>query len=341
MKKELDAKTASLYRKAGELALRKFGVHHLSKSSADGLLDCVNKFHFKSQFVTAKPSLTLGTICHSVLEQAADALIPFTDKIDLNNIDIEKINQEFKVFRDAVFEPLDLELMFLTAAKDALDEIANNKSEVLYQEGQDLLSFTDEINATVETLTKSLTKSHLKELLDGPIIGSEIPVIYFAGEGRIPYLGYIDLLKLGPDGHLRIVDLKTTFSSNQNVWKSPMTKFQLWLYAQALKQMGIVTYLPDGEIDRAVIDLGARRKVKPTSYKVTVEKGVVYQLQRYDKAFNNVINYAEKLVEGNVEIYARGQYGCAGCDYKNVCPNKILSDDWVFNKEVSENAEND
>lgn len=335
-KREIDAKTAALYRKAGEYTLKKFGVHHLSKSSADGLLDCINKFHFKSQYVSAKPSLVLGSICHGVLEQAADVLAPFTDGLDINNLDIDKTIAEFKTFRDEKFEEMDLEQMFLTSMDKELDDLASNKLEVLYQDGQDLVSFTDEIHAVIETLSKSFNKAQLKDILDGPIIGSELPVIYLAGEQRIPYLGYIDLLKVGEDGHLRIVDLKTTFSVNQNVWKSPMVKFQLWLYGNALKQMGIVSYLPNGEIDKLTIDLGTRRKIKPTNYRVTLEKGAVYQLQRYDKAFANVIDYAEKLIENNIEIYARGQYGCAGCDYKNVCPNKVLSDDWVFDREVQD-----
>lgn len=340
--KTLNDVSAEAYAKAGTWALKQFGVHHLSKSSGDSLLECANKFHFKSRFRLAKPALMLGTICHSVLEHAADALTGFTEGKPMLRSDMtefQKFLKEYEAYKDEVLGKLDLSRLLTDAADNELMSIAASQTEVLYPEGVTHSDLRNEIFATVETMAKSLTKEHLGKLLEHPVVGAELPVVYMPGEHKIPYLGYIDLLKIGPDGKLRICDLKTTFSNNQAIWSSMMTKFQLWLYGKSLVQMGVTPYMPEVEISRMIIDLGTRRKVKPSSYKITIERGVLPDIEQYDRQFEDVMRYAEKLVSGNVQIFAHSQYGCASCDYKAVCDRAVTSDDWkIEGKEADDES---
>lgn len=332
--KRLSEVTAEAYAKAGMTALKKFGVHHLSKTSLEALTECAQKFHLKGSYELVKNTMLLGQICHSVLEQAADALVPFSEGniIEGKELDMADLMERFAEFRSAAFSKFDIGRMLLNAAQEQLEQIANSSKEVLYADGGNFQSLTDEIISTVETIGKSYGKEHLETILDGPVLGAEIPVVYFCGE--IPYLGYIDLLKLDASGSVRVVDLKTTFSNNQYIWQSTGAKFQLWLYAQALKQMGMVNYTPAGEINRLVIDIGTRRKIKPTSYTVRIERKILEDLDSYTPKFEGEIMFAEKTIRSGAELFAHSQYGCGSCEYKDMCEHKITPDDWKDLEEV-------
>lgn len=329
--KTLNAAVAAAYAAAGTQTLKTLGVHHLSRSSLDQLLECTNKFHFKSRFKTAKPTMMLGNICHAVLERIANVLIPWLDGKDIEwatQDEFQEFMDEYKAFKDAEIDKMDLSGLFLQAAKDHLMDLAASQSEILFADGMSYSDFRTEILSTVETMTKSITKDHYKWLLEYPVIGSEVPIVYMPGEGKIPYQGYIDLLVIGPDAKYRVVDLKSTFSSNQAIWTSSMTKFQLWLYAHSLVQMGVCEYLPEAEIKRITVNLGTRCKVKPSIYKVTTDNGVLQDLKAYDKKFKHMLKFADKMIAEDIEIYAHSQYGCESCDYRSVCDQAIVSDDW-------------
>lgn len=332
--KRLSGAVAEAYAKAGTEALKKFGVHHLSKTSLETLTECAQKFHLKGSYEIVKNTMLLGQICHSVLEQAADALMPFTDAslVEGKEIDMTDLMKKFAEFRSAVFSRFDIGRMLLDSAQEQLDRIANSSKEVLYADGGNFRSLADEIISTVETIGKSYSREHLETVLDGPVLGSEIPVAYFYGE--IPYLGYIDLLKLDASGSVRVVDLKTTFSNNQYIWQSTGAKFQLWLYAKALRQMKVIDYMPAGEIDRLVVDLGTKRKIKPTSYTVKIERKILENLDSYTPKFESEIMFAEKTIKSGAEIFAHSQYGCGSCEYKDMCEYKITPDDWKDLEEV-------
>ena len=343
-KHALNPKAVSGYAKAGLKALKKYGVHHLSKSSADNLLECANKFHLKSQYTTASTRMTLGTICHSVIEAAVDALVPYSK--DFDKLDGEKFARfiaDYPDFRTATLAKMDLHAELVDAATKAVDALANSSKEVLFAEGADIKTFSTEIYSHIETLSKSLTKEHLGIVLNYPVIASEFPVVYVpeetdAGMPQIPYLGYIDILKLGPDGRFIVSDLKTTFSANQGIWQSKMTKFQLWLYAKSLIQLGLTDVMPNVDITRVTIDLGTRRKVKPTKYKVVVERGVLDNIENYDDKFDDIIAFAQRMIANDIEIFAHSQYGCASCDYRPVCDQAVVQDDWHI---VQEGGEDD
>lgn len=333
--RSLNPVPAKAYAEAGITALKKYGVHHLSRSSADNLLECASKFILKNQYQTANLKLTLGSICHSVVEEAVNRLSVYSE--NFRNLDKDAFRQwmnEYPVFRQETLAHLDIPRILNDAADKALGDIANSSREVLYADGDDFLSFSADIREKTETLGKSLTQEHLAAVLDLPVLGAELTVTYipekFGDAPVIPYLGYIDILKIGPDGRLIVSDLKTTFSPNQAIWSSKMTKFQLWLYAKSLVQMGYTTELPKVDITRITADLGLKRKTKPSVYKITVERGTIEDIGTYDGKFRDVIAFAQSMIQNRIQIFAHSQYGCASCEYRNICGQAVTPEDWTI-----------
>lgn len=330
--RKLNAVSAAAYAAAGTHTLKKFGVHHLSRSSLDQLLECTNKFHFKSRFRTAKTTMLLGNVCHAVLEQTANLLIPWLeDKGDVSwetREEFKAFLDEYRAFKDAELDKADIPGMLLQSVQNQLMDLAASQTEILYADGMTHSEFRNEALAAVETMAKSITKEHYKQLLEYPVVASEAPVVYMPGEGAIPYLGYIDQLTIGPNGRYRIIDLKSTFSNNQNIWNSAMTKFQLWLYGKSLMQMGFCDYMPEVEIKRITIDTGSRRKVKPSVFKVTLDNGVLPGIESYDRKFRHMLSFAGKMIEDGIEVFAHSQYGCESCEYLPVCDQAVVSGDW-------------
>lgn len=343
--KVLNSKLAAAYAKAGTAALKKFGVHHLSKSSAENLLECANKFHLKSLYNIAKPQMFLGNIVHGVLEKAADSLVPYSEKVNVKTLEGESLKKfiaGYSDFKTEVFSKLNFSQLLIEQAQDQLADLTCGR-EVLYPEGMGYGTFAANILATVETMTKSLTKEHWSELLDCPVLSSEMPVIYFTGspnEVKIPYLGYADMLMLDPEtGKVKIVDLKTAFSGQSQTWNNVGYKFQLWLYAQALKQMGYVDYTVTAEIKKVLIDLGLKRKNKPTTYTIKTEVGRLTNLDSYNERFQHTLDYAQRIIENGIQVFANSSYGCGSCEYKDMCDEKILNDDWVIEGGANEESD--
>lgn len=330
--RKLNAVSAAAYAAAGTHTLKKLGVHHLSRSSLDQLLECTNKFHFKSRFKTAKTTMLLGNICHAVLEQIANVLIPWLeakkDPLFETPEEFQTFLAEYRAFKDAELDKADIAGMLLQSAQNQLMDLAASQTEILYADGMTHQEFRNEILAAVETMAKSVTKEHYKWLLEYPVVASEAPVVYMPKEGAIPYLGYVDMLTIGPNGKYRIVDLKSTFSSNQNIWNSAMTKFQLWLYGKSLMQMGFCDYMPEVEIKRITIDTGSRRKVKPSVFKVTLDNGVLPDIESYDRKFQHMLSFADKMIADGIEVFAHSQYGCESCEYLPVCDQAVIPGDW-------------
>jgi hypothetical protein len=138
-------------------------------------------------------------------------------------------------------------------------------------------------------------------------------------------MGYIDLLKIAPYG-LLVSDLKFTFSNNAYVWTSAMTPFQLWLYSASLVQMGVCPEMPRAEITRVVVDIGKRRKVKPTVFDVKVERKLLKPLKLNDTRYLNSIHTAEAMILSGVELFANSTFGCKSCDYYDMCPKRSVPD---------------
>lgn len=319
-----DKEVMARYYEAGAKSLSETGVHHLSKSSVEALLECTNKFLLKSSYRTAKPLLSLGSVGHSLQETLVEKMSVGAQTYLRGEISLDTFRKVYPEFRDAVLASVDLPDMIMNLAEEEYNEAVGGPVEVLFPEGP--LAFRNELMRLSETLGKSLTVDHCRELLDQPVLWAELPVVYVP-EGRIiPYSGYVDMVKLSQTG-LRISDLKMTFSNNAYVWNSLMTQFQLWLYAVSMLQMKLTDTLPEVDITRVVVDIGAKRKIKPTRFDVKIERRVLPGLTPDSPRFYSIIEAAERMVTGGVEVYAHSMFGCPSCDLLTVC-DKCFVPNW-------------
>ncbi len=311
------------YREAGSMSLRTTGVHHLSKSSCETLLECTQKFYYKSSIKTAKPELTLGTVGHALQEHIAALLKPAADKYLNGEITREELDRVFPEFREAVLDQLDIPLKIMEYTQAEYNEQINSSIEIIMPGGPG--AYRTELLSLAETMGKSLKREHVSQMFDLPPAHTEMPVVYFPEGMTIPYMGYIDLLKVASDG-LLVSDLKFTFSNNSYVWNSAMTPFQLWLYSASLVQMGVCTEMPRAEITRVVVDIGKKRKVRPTTFDVKVERKRLKPMKLLDSRYMDSIRTAEAMILSGVELFANSTFGCKSCDYYEMCPKKSVPD---------------
>lgn len=326
------------YRSKGEAAYKKYGVHHLSKSSVDNLLDCSEKFVLKSRFYSPGKALILGSALHEIQEdissQVSSAIMGSFGK----RFTLSKYETLYPETLEDVLSDFDLAALFMKEVTYALKEVRESGKEVVlpvpYHE------FKADIYGTAETITKSLRKDHLRDMLKYPVLNCEMRTVYLSDTLEIPYDGYLDLLVIDK-GKLRVEDLKTTFSRNNYIWDSLLSVFQLWLYAQSLVQMGYCAKLPRGGITRLVIDTKPRAKVKPSVFDVTVERKILDDLSVYDRRFRKLLSNMEEYVKAGVAFSSMPTYGCKKCGYEKVCTKKYYPDWKVQAEETAEGGEDD
>jgi len=312
-----------IYNKHGRASLKKYGVHHLSKSSCESLLECTNKFYMKSLFRTAKVVLSMGQVGHSLQESIVDALQVGADKYLSGEITLDTYFKVYPEFLDAVLEDLDLPEKIMEIAIAEINSQIYSPVEMLFPEG--LNNYSSKVMLMSEMTGKSLTKDHLRAMLSEPILYAELPLVYIPGGGlEIPYTGFADLVSISREGRLKVIDLKLTFSNNQNVWTSVTTMFQVWLYGMSLVQMGVTDIFPELGITRLVIDAGLKRKIPPTSYNISVEKKVLRGIGPVAPGFESLMRTCENNIVNKSEVFALSKWGCKTCDYAERCDKKMI-----------------
>ena len=313
------------YASKGKDAFRKYGVHHLSKSSSESLMDCSEKFVLRSRYNTTNPKMLLGQSLHGILETMSDRLLPFTEKLIQKKASEKKIMATYPKFLNSAVDDINIADAVIIGVHEQLEKMYNSTGDILYKGG--IAALESETLQLAETVAKSVTIDHFKSLLRYPILYPELNVKYLHPGCEIPYEGFIDQVVLR-GGKLNVADLKTTYSKNNYVWTSVSTLFQLWLYAQAFVQMGYSKELPVGFIGRMIIDTKPKSKVRPAKFEVTVEFKTLKDLSVYNVQFSKLMKNIEKMVATGLELTGQPKYGCNACSYSSVCTKKISTDVW-------------
>jgi len=313
------SKALNEYRTKGEASYKKFGVHHLSKSSVDNILDCSEKFILKSRYFTPGKALVLGGAIHEIQEDISSRVSALLFEKFGNKIVLKNYEKVYPEVLDKVLSDYDVADNLIQEVTTSLREVLETSKEVILP--VTYAEFKADVFGTAETITKSLKKTHLRELLKYPVLNCETRTTYIPEGLQIPYDGYLDLLVID-GGNLRVEDLKTTFSKNNYVWESMLTPFQLWLYANSLVQNGYCLKLPGGGITRLVIDTKPKAKARPSQFDITVERKIIPDLSIYDRRYKKLLAHIEDYVTAGVAFNGMPKYGCAKCGYAKVCTKK-------------------
>jgi len=314
---------------AASASYRKYGVHHLSKSSVEGFLECTEKFRLKNRYFAPGRALVLGGAVHEVQEKITQGVIDMVMADNRNDMSIEEYSNAYGEYLDEVIENTSIPSVIINSVMYKLDEILDSNKELLLPG-----SFTDfqsEVLTYTEVLAKSVEKDHFRQIMKYPVLRCELRT-HFIPEGLdIPYDGYIDTMVAdGPN--IRFEDLKTTFSKNQFVWQSLHTLFQMWLYAKAMKQMGYINFSPEVGVTRAVIDTKPKSKNMPDKFEITVERKVVKDIMVYDQYFMTMLRSVENMIKTGVEICGSPKFGCKKCGFYPVC-SKRYRNVWIDREE--------
>jgi hypothetical protein len=269
--------------------------------------------------------MILGQSLHGILETISDKLVPFTQELLNEGSPSKVLMRKYPRVLEEATENIEVSEEVISGVHDELEKMYNSSGDILYEGG--IAALESETLELAETVAKSVSINHFKQLLRYPILYPELRVKYIHPGTEIPYEGFIDQVVVR-DNMLNVADLKTTYSKNNYVWTSPHTIFQLWLYARAFVQMGYTEHLPVGFIGRMIIDTKPKAKVRPSKFEVTVEFKTLKDLGRYDSMFGSMITNIENMVKNGVELTGHSKFGCGFCSYKDVCTKKVDTNAW-------------
>lgn len=336
---ETNSSAASAYQTAGLNSFKEYGVHHLSKSSCSTLLQCSHAFNMRSDYKIASIKMSSGQLFHGLNEEAVklvkETVVSYLRK---KRMTFEEFTLQYKERLQEV--PLNIASILEKIVEDEIAECYSK--EVLYDESTpSLAAYKDELITIAQEITKKVTRSVLIGLIDPscPVIDAEEavtfipPVTVKANTAIVPYLGYIDQIRISAEGKIIIRDLKTSLRNSSYTWNTWETVFQLWLYKQALLQNN-----PELVADNIVCQIQKLNFTMPKWIKrgkkdIWVDSSLVSEIKTpilspgANSYFMSVLQTAQDIISGErPPITAQANFGCKGCSYVAVCPNKFEFD---------------
>ena len=329
--KEYEQEAARLKKRTQWLSPKGEGVDHLSASSVKELLECTNKFKYRSQFRFFNLYAILGNLVHSVLEQygrvrKAQLLYGSEDEIDEDALTAMKQNAIESILLPALVDlKVGNTLLSNRVPEDVRIEIYNK--DLLVQIARHLLTpltLTVAEEAAVNGMFPVFQEAELKVLL--------------GDEKKLPFVGFGDSIKF--DEETRIVyidDYKNGWTPNTvRNWKElDVPKRQFWIYYKSVSEniddiVGTHTAVVPRLILFAMSKTGlpeAMSAKKPGTLSNILKKTPVLELiirelkvtPVVEEKYSNEVRMAGLIIDNKIKVLDNGQYGCAFCDYRPYC----------------------